>query len=186
MERRIHEDPYVSVHNHRPTLRSRGTLRRKAARAPHLNVRGMDMSRFQVFYSVVLVIISAMTDLAHADQSNLFTWFQGGESTIVVTSEDSATLPGPLAEFVYSRFGIGDPRWHLPREDIFKCYGDLNPNQYSYSLKLRDDGIGFWLPLTSNGSCGEEIRATFKELTPFMNKQGLGYVTQINSRRNKK
>lgn len=89
----------------------------------------------------------------------------------------------PVAEFVFSKFGVVDSPQHLSKEDIFKCYGQLSPDQYRYSLELTNEGIRFLLPLTRNGSCGEEIRATFKELEPFMNIQGLKYVAQFNKSR---
>lgn len=89
----------------------------------------------------------------------------------------------PLAEFVFSKFGAVDSPLHLPKEDIFNCYGELSPDQYMYSLELTNEGIRFLLPLTRNGSCGEEIRATFEELEPFMNMQGLKHVAQFKKSR---
>ena len=138
--------------------------------------------RFIVFVTITLVAYSTW-----AGQKNLVTWFQGGESTVNTSSEARlATLPLPLAEFVFSKFGTGDPTFHLPREDLFKCYGELPPDQYWYSVELTNEGIRFVLPLTENNSCGEEIRATFEELAPFMNKQGLQHVVQLKKSRNAK
>jgi len=134
---------------------------------------------------------------ALADQKNFFTWFRGGESTVIGKAGDAlsqyypfgledsqcATLPPPLAELIFTKFGTGDPKFHLPREDIFRCYGELSPDQYRFRLVLVDGGIGFVLPLTRNYSCGEEIRVTFEELAPFMNNEGLRYVSQIKKSR---
>ena len=149
-------------------------------------------------YQVIVICIGFLiVSPTCADQRNLFTWFQGAESTIIGPGGNSqiefypfgffddqcATLPTPLAKFIFSKFGIGDPRFHLPREDIFRCYGELLPDQYRFRLELTDEGISFLLPLTDNHSCGEEIRATFKELAPYMNKQGLSYVSKLKQSR---
>lgn len=153
------------------------------------------MAHSRAYRFIVLIIISLMTFPAWADPKNLFTWFRGGESTVIGSGGDSlakyypfglddnqcATLPLALSEFVFAKFGTGDPRFHLPREDIFKCYGELSPDQYRYRLELTDEGIRFLLPLTDNYSCGEEFKATFKELAPFMNKQGIKYVSQFKN-----
>lgn len=152
------------------------------------------MPHSRIYRVIVICVIFLMAFPACADQKNLFTWFRGGESTVIGPRGDSpieyypfgldddqcSTLPLPLAEFVFAKFGKGDPRFHLPREDIFKCYGEHSPDQYRFRLELTDEGIRFLLPLTDNYSCGEEIRATFKELAPFMNEQGLRYASQLN------
>ena len=138
-------------------------------------------------YLIIPVLFFCIANSSLADQKNLFTWFRGGESTAVHRGHtQSGNLPNPVAEFVFSKFGEGDPAVHLSREDIFKCYGELPPEQYWYTLELTYEGIRFLLPLTRNNSCGEEIRATFEELEPFMNKQGLRYVEQHKKHRKAK
>lgn len=106
----------------------------------------MPHSRASVALAISIVFLMAFPVLA--DQKNLFTWFRGGESTVIGPSGDSpveyypfgfddeqcSTLPQPLADFVFTKFGAGDPRFHLPREDIFKCYGELSPDQYHFRL----------------------------------------------------
>lgn len=151
------------------------------------------MPASRTYSFIIFNIITFLSIPAWSDQKNLFTWFRGGESTVINTRSNKSiefypfgyddnqcsTLPLPLAQFIFSKFGTGDPTYHFPREDLFKCYGKLEPDHYRYRLELTDEGIRFLLPLTPNGSCGEEIRATFKELAPYMNKQGLNYVSLL-------
>ena len=137
------------------------------------------MSRTHASRLVVAVLLSLVAFAANAGQENLLSWFRGGESTVIGSKDELVSLPTPLAEFVFSKFGTGDPQIHLPREDLFGCYGELPPNQYYYSLRLTNTGMEFVLPLTANYSCGEAIGATFDELKPFMNKKGLEYVAQF-------
>jgi hypothetical protein len=158
------------------------------------------MTHSRAYRVIVISVVFLMALPAWGDHKNLFTWFRGGESTVIGPNGDSpleyypfgfdddqcSTLPLPLAEFVFAKFGTGDPRFHLLREDIFRCYGELSPDQYRFRLELTDEGIRFLLPLTGNHSCGEEIRATFKELAPFMNEQGLRYVSQLKKPRQSK
>jgi hypothetical protein len=138
------------------------------------------MSYIRNLRTIFLIFILAIANFAWADQSNLFTWFRGGESAEFTTRVISeGTLPAPLAKFIRSRIGKGDPKFHLSEEDFVRCYSDSEPETYWYNLKLINGGIEFVVPFTSNGSCGDSIMMTFKELAPFMNKNGKAAVALI-------
>ncbi|MDR3056034.1 MAG: hypothetical protein LBU53_11665 [Zoogloeaceae bacterium] len=112
-------------------------------------------------------------DMVTGQPENLLSWFKGGKSNEYdMENGYSARLPLPLAEFVYTRIGHGDPLYHLDMEEFQRCYGDFAPDQYRYQLALFDGGIIFIVPVTYNGSCGEFITLSFKELAPFLNKKG--------------
>jgi hypothetical protein len=121
-------------------------------------------------------------NLTTGEEEHLLSWFEGGMPTdpydVRYEGTSKSTLPAPLAEFVASRFGQGDPRYHLSKDDIQQCYGD-DYLSYWYRLSLTDKGIDFEIPTTRNGSCGETIALTFKELAPFLNKKGRDAVADF-------
>jgi hypothetical protein len=86
--------------------------------------------------------------------------------------ELTTRLPDALAKFVYSRIGLGDSRFHLSLDEFKSCYGDMLPTEYWYDLRFAEDGIDFIVPIASNGSCGDSIQIPFKELAPFLSKEG--------------
>jgi hypothetical protein len=120
-------------------------------------------------------------NLTTGEEEHLLSWFKGGASAVPDMREKGSsygTLPAPLAEFVASRFGQGDLGIHLSRDDLRRCYGN-DYLSYEYRLSLTDKGIDFEIPTTNNGSCGETIALTFKELTPFLNKKGRDAVADF-------
>jgi hypothetical protein len=139
---------------------------------------------------IFLLAITMLAFPAHAGQS-LFTWFTGGESTVVekptgpqpempiVGGPGQATLPEPLANFVVSKIESGDPKYHFTRDDFGACYGYDQPNQFYFLLRLSGNGITFIVPFTSNYSCGDEIFINFKQLAPYLNKKGLWNVSKL-------
>jgi hypothetical protein len=120
------------------------------------------------------------------EEEHLLSWFEDGASAGPDMREEGSsekgssygTLPAPLAEFVASRFGQGDLRYHLSKDELKQCYGD-DYLSYRYRLSLTDKGIDFEIPTTRNGSCGETIALTFKELAPFLNKKGRDAVADF-------
>lgn len=72
------------------------------------------MPHSRAYHVFAISIVFLMAFPAWADQKNLFTWFRGGESTVIGPGRDSpveyypfgfdddqcSTLPQPLAEFV--------------------------------------------------------------------------------------
>jgi hypothetical protein len=120
-------------------------------------------------------------NLTTGEEEHLLSWFKGGASAVPdMRAEGSSygTLPAPLAEFVASRFGQGDPRYHLSKDELQQCYPG-NYLSYWYRLSLTDKGIDFEIPTTRNGSCGEKFALTFKELAPFLNKKGRDAVADF-------
>jgi hypothetical protein len=109
-------------------------------------------------------------NLDTGEPEDLFSWFQGGESTRRGIL-GGGVLPEPLAEFVSTRIGAGG-RDHLGPEDILRCYGDRGPNEYGYELQLFDGGIVFKAPSFEDGACGDSCEITFGELRPFLNEKG--------------
>lgn len=122
-------------------------------------------------------------NLVTGKPESLFSWFNEADSA--KESADSVQLEGALPKdldiFVSKRFGQGDPSNHLSREELEQCYGEYAPGAYSYQLQLAEDGINFNIPVTSNGSCGESINLTFRELAPYLNQQGKRAVAAIQS-----
>lgn len=121
-----------------------------------------------------------MWDLTTGKQESLFSWINGAEaaneSDYILTE---GKLPDALDNFIASRFGQGDPGSHLSMNDLERCYGPYQPGSYSYQLKLASDGIVFEIPTTSNGSCGDAFKLTWKELRPFLNRKGRQFAAEI-------
>ncbi|MBB5205133.1 hypothetical protein HNQ51_002452 [Inhella inkyongensis] len=121
-------------------------------------------------------------DLTTGKQESLFSWIKGAEA---VNDGDhlltEGKLPDALDNFIASRFGQGDPGVHLSMDDLERCYGQHQPGSYSYQLKLASDGIVFEIPTTSNGSCGEAFKLSWKELKPFLNRKGRQFAAEIQS-----
>jgi hypothetical protein len=123
-----------------------------------------------------------MWDLITGKPESPLTWFKGAEVTIYRGHiPPKGRLPDALDKFIASRFGQGDPRIHLSMSDLESCYGPYEPGNYSYQLKLVSDGIIFEIPITSNGSCGDSFKLTFKELTPFLNRKGRRFAAEIQA-----
>jgi hypothetical protein len=120
-----------------------------------------------------------MWNLSTGEPENLLSWFREQKSAYDVESGSSGALPDDLAGLLFDRFGAGDKRTHLPREEIMRCYGEQAPRQYWYQLMLTEQGITFELPVTNSGACGESFAFTFAELTPFLNEKGRKAVAAI-------
>lgn len=123
-----------------------------------------------------------MWDLTTGKQESLFSLIKGAEATNereYIPTEGS--LPEALDKFIASRFGQGDPGSHLSMNELEYCYGPYQPGSYSYQLKLTSDGIVFEIPTTSNGSCGDSFKLTFKELRPFLNRKGRQFAAEIQA-----
>jgi hypothetical protein len=106
-------------------------------------------------------------NLDTGEPENLFSWFQGGEST-KSNWFGGGILPEPLAEFVYFRIEAGGP-YHLGLKVFLECYGqDYN----EYVLRLFDGGIEFVIPFHDNGACGDRYKISFNELRPFLSEKG--------------
>jgi hypothetical protein len=120
-------------------------------------------------------------NLTTGEEEHLLSWFKGGTSVFPDTRGRGSSydvLPAPLAEFIASRFGQGNLKFHMSKDELRHCYGD-DHSSYSYRLSLTDKGIDFELPITRNGSCGEKFELTFKELAPFLNKKGRNAVADF-------
>jgi hypothetical protein len=107
---------------------------------------------------------------------SLLAWFNGGES---MEGSSPTELPPPLAEFVHSRIGKGDPRSHLSREEFDECYSAPSPGSVQYNLGLSEGKMLFEVPLRHGGACGETIEIPFAELKPYLNKQGTKALAEI-------
>lgn len=123
-----------------------------------------------------------MWNLTSGKQESMFSWIKGAEAAN--KGDDILTegkLPDALNNFIASRFGQGDPGSHLSMNDLERCYGPNQSGSYSYQLKLVSDGIIFEIPTTSNGTCGDSFKLTFKELRPFLNRKGRQFAAELQS-----
>lgn len=117
-----------------------------------------------------------MWNLETGKRESLLTLFSNNEST-GVRSEGS--LPDALDTLIANRLRRRNDPTNLSWKEIQECYGKYELGAYSYELKVTTKGIRFEIPPVPGGACGESITLTFKELRPFLNKDGRRFVTDL-------
>jgi hypothetical protein len=129
-------------------------------------------------------------DLSTGRQESLFSLLKGAAEANVTYVLDSAPpegrLPDALDKMIAEGFRRGNSLTRLGWENIQECYGPYKPGAYQYRLSLAENGITFELPPLPRGACGDEITLTFKELRPFLNKEGSRFAAEILSVRKAK
>lgn len=125
---------------------------------------------------VVMTEYKYIYDVRTGQPENWLAWFKGGENMKI---ESPTHLPPSLAEFVYSKIGIGDPRSHLSKEEFVGCYGYDTPGKAKYDLGLLDGKMNFFVSVARSGACGETIEIPFAELKPYLNKKGKAELAEI-------
>lgn len=111
-------------------------------------------------------------------QESLFDWFWGmPQAANPKNIRMEEPLPKDLGDFVSAR---RKRAYKASDEYLESCYGTVRPN---YQLILKSDGIIFEVPTTSNGSCGDSIKLSFKQLWPYLNADGRKYAKELRESR---
>lgn len=111
-------------------------------------------------------------NLDTGQQGSFFSLFSG-----VDTAEGK--LPDALDDYIANHLRLRNDPNRLSWKEIQECYGSYELGAYTYKLKLAKTGMTFEIPPLPHGACGESVTLTFKELWPFLNKDGRRFAADI-------